>query len=404
MRARNAAIRKETLPPRVEPTAPEDDETRLPADEPGTEPLPHKVAIDLPLDVRNVALTILATLAAIAAIRLAAGLLIPLVICVLVAYALSPIASAIERRRIPRWAAAGLAVGLIVGGTVIAGYWFSDQMTRAINQLPDATARIRREIRELRNPDSPMQALGEAAENLEAAAAEATGDTPPPRTPPTPAPALRLRDSLVLGPTTLMGLSGQLLLLTFFVYFLLASGDLFKRKLVRLAGPTLSRRRVTVEAIDEINAVISQFLFVLLTSSAFVMLATWAGFRAIGLPNALVLAFIGGVLNVIPYFGPLVAAGIFLLAGFLHFESIEMAMLAAGLYVTITTLEDVLLRPRVLGRAARLNNPAVFASLLFWGWLWGTWGLLLGFPILMVTKVVADRVDQLKGVGELLGE
>jgi predicted PurR-regulated permease PerM len=124
----------------------------------------------------------------------------------------------------------------------------------------------------------------------------------------------------------------------------------------------------------------------------------------IGLSNALIWSFLGGILNIVPYFGPLIAAVVYLLVGFMQFKTMEMALLTAGLFVVVTSVEGNWLKPRLMSRAAQLNNVAVFASLLFWGWLWGAWGLLLAFPILMVVKVVADRVDQFKPLGELLGQ
>ena len=112
----------------------------------------------------------------------------------------------------------------------------------------------------------------------------------------------------------------------------------------------------------------------------------------------------GGVLNTIPYFGSAVAVGIFFLAGLLQFNQIDMALLTGGVFLLITTLESICVTPWLLGRTARMNNVAVFGGLLFWGWLWGPWGLLLAFPIMMVIKTVSDRVEVLRPLGELLGE
>jgi predicted PurR-regulated permease PerM len=81
-----------------------------------------------------------------------------------------------------------------------------------------------------------------------------------------------------------------------------------------------------------------------------------------------------------------------------------MAILTAGLYLLCTATEGLVLKPWLIGRGARMNNVAVFFSLLFWGWLWGPWGMLLAFPVMMVIKVVADHVEKLRPLGELLGE
>ena len=68
------------------------------------------------------------------------------------------------------------------------------------------------------------------------------------------------------------------------------------------------------------------------------------------------------------------------------------------------TLEGILLTPLLTSRAARMNAVAVFVGLLFWGWVWEIWGMLLAVPMLMIVKAVCDRIEDLKPVGELLGD
>ena len=75
-----------------------------------------------------------------------------------------------------------------------------------------------------------------------------------------------------------------------------------------------------------------------------------------------------------------------------------------GIQIVITSLEGFVLTPQLMSRSARMNPVAMFVGLLFWGWLWGAWGVVLGVPLLMAIKVIADRVDDLQGVGELLGD
>jgi predicted PurR-regulated permease PerM len=251
-------------------------------------------------------------------------------------------------------------------------------------------------------PAAPLDALGRAADNLEAAASEAAGAKPSPRG--SAWDGLGLRDWLVVGSMSIVGFSGQFLLLVFLVYFLLASGDLFKRKIVRLAGPELSARRTTVETLDDIRLTLERFTLVVIATNAIVGVASYFAFRSIGFANAGLWAVVGGLLNTVPYVGSAVTTAVIFLVGLLQYDRLDMASLAAGLFLIITTVEGMLLTPWWMGRTGRLNNPAVFTGLLFWGWLWGAWGMLLAYPILMVIKVVADHVDRFNAVGELLGE
>ncbi|HEX6216427.1 MAG TPA: AI-2E family transporter, partial [Vicinamibacterales bacterium] len=196
----------------------------------------------------------------------------------------------------------------------------------------------------------------------------------------------------------------QAILLMFLVYFLLASGELFKSKFVKLSGDRLSQRRVTVQMIDEITAKIGRYVFYQFWSGALVGVVTWLAFWALGMRYAGLWGVAAGVLNCIPYFGPTVVMGASALAALLQFKSLVLAAGVAGASVAITSLEGFLLTPIFLGQAARVNSVAVFVSVMFWGWMWGMPGMLLAVPILMIVKTVADHVESLSTISELLGE
>ena len=353
--------------------------------------------------VKSSALAALLVLATLVLLQLAAGVVVPFVLAVLMAFALNPIVRAVERVIRSRAIAAGLTVLALLAAVLGSVYALSDDAALAAEHLPEATARLRDRLRDLHQGSAaPLGALGRAADNLEAAASEAAGAKSAPRT--SAWDGLGLRDWLVVGSMSIVGFSGQFLLLVFLVYFLLASGDLFKRKIVRLAGPELSARRTTVETLDDIRRTLERFTLVVIATNAIVGVASYFAFRAIGFANAGLWAVVGGLLNTVPYVGSAVTTAVIFLVGLLQYDRLDMAVLAAGLFLVITTVEGMLLTPWWMGRMGRLNNPAVFTGLLFWGWLWGAWGMLLAYPILMVIKTIADHVDRFNAVGELLGE
>ena len=113
---------------------------------------------------------------------------------------------------------------------------------------------------------------------------------------------------------------------------------------------------------------------------------------------------LAGVFNSIPYLGPVVVTGATAAVAFIQFGSIRMAVFIGSLALGITSLEGYLLTPWLTSRAARMNAVAIFIGLLFWGWVWNVWGMLLAVPMLMVLKAMCDHVDDFKAVGELLGE
>lgn len=178
---------------------------------------------------------------------------------------------------------------------------------------------------------------------------------------------------------------------------------MFKRKLVEIVG-TLSQKKVTVTVLEDIARQIEQFLIIQLATSGVVAVVTGGALWAMGLQQAALWGLLAGIFNSIPYYGPLLVTGGLAIVGFLQFGTIGMTIAVAGVSLLITTLEGLLLTPTLMGRAASMNQVAVFAGLLFWSWAWGIWGLLLAVPMMMVIKVTCDHVEPLQPVGHLLGE
>jgi len=145
-------------------------------------------------------------------------------------------------------------------------------------------------------------------------------------------------------------------------------------------------------------------MLMVLTTNLLVGLLTWIALLWVGLENAGAWAVAAGLLHVIPYFGPAVTAAVVGMAAFMQFESLSTALLVAGASLAIATLVGTFVTTWMTGRIARMNTAAVFVTLLFWTWLWGVWGLLLSCPITVIFKVVAQNVEHLQPVAELLGD
>jgi predicted PurR-regulated permease PerM len=365
------------------------------------------VVPDAQFNGTGLALATLAVLAVVTAAYFARGVIIPVVLGLLVSYALEPAVAGLARHRIPRALGAAIVLLLLCGGIGYSVFELRDEAVQALDDVPDAVRKIRRLIRDSRSSDGTVSQLNRAAQELEQAAAVAAGG--PQRLPGTTSvqivePALSLRDYLVWGPMSAAAIAGQIALLVFLVYFLLASGDLFKRKLVKLAGPSLERRKVTVKVLDEISQKIAQFLLHLVMVNSIVAAATAVAFWWIGMAHPLLWGLAAGVLNTVPYFGPMLVMVGSAAVAFVQGGSFELALMAGGLSLAITGAEGYLLTPTLLGQATRMNAVSVFVGVLFWSWLWGMWGAVLAVPILVVIKTVADHVEDLTPVGELLGD
>jgi predicted PurR-regulated permease PerM len=377
-------------------------EPETPAEERTAEPV-----ASVPVDVRSVALTVLAVLALIMVLKYAQAMLIPIVVGVLISYALEPPVAGLTRLRIPRPLAAAIVLIAVVGAGGRLLYGLRSQATAIIEQLPQAARRLRQTVESGPPRTSAIQQVQKAATELEKAA---TAAAPPPAE---PAGVQRVQveeapfnigDYIVWGSLSLATAAGQVVLVVFLVYFLLASGDLYRRKLVKIAGPSFSEKKITVQILSEIDRQIETFLGVQALTSAIVAVATWLAFRWLGVQQAAVWGIVAGVLNSIPYFGPVVVTGGTAVVAFLQFGTIEMALIVSGVALAITSLEGLLLTPWLTSRAARMNAVAIFIGLLFWGWVWGVWGLLLAVPMLMVIKAICDHVDDFKNVAELIGD
>jgi predicted PurR-regulated permease PerM len=367
---------------------------------------PPHVLLHMPQDVRSAAMGVLVVLAVLAVLKLASGFFIPLMIGIVFSYALFPLVDWLQRLRIPRALSAAVLILGILGGVGASVYSLADDANELIQSLPDAARKVRDALRSPKKQDTTLDTVQKAAAELQKAAEEAGGSTPPARGVTrviVEKPKFDLRDHLWSGTLGFASVVGQTVMITFLTYFILISGDTFRRKLVKITGPGLAEKKLTVQALDEINAQMQRYMMVQLVASIAVGLATGICFALIGLKHAAVWGVAAGVLNLVPYVGSFaVTAGAGLVA-FLQFGKADMALVVTGSSLLINTVEGYLLVPWATSKASSMNPVAVFIGVLAWGWLWGVWGLLLGIPILMAVKAVCDRVDHLKPVGELLG-
>jgi predicted PurR-regulated permease PerM len=217
-------------------------------------------------------------------------------------------------------------------------------------------------------------------------------------------PALAARDYLWEGWRRLVAGMGQLTVVLFLVFFLLVTGDLFKRKLVKIAGPTLTKKKISVQIMDEINRQISSFLRVQVITSAIVGVATGLVLWWFGVQNYVIWGLLAGLFNSIPYLGPIMVTGGLAFVTFTQFDDLQKTAYVAGATLAITSLEGWLLTPALMSRAAQMNPVAIFVGLLFWSWVWGVWGTILAVPMMMAIKAMCDRIEELQPIGELLGE
>jgi predicted PurR-regulated permease PerM len=385
------------LPP--ETSLPEDEHSRaVHGVESAGEPAPNRIS-----------LTVLAVLAAVFMLYWARAFFIPLMFGVMISYALSPLVKMMQNWKIPRALGAAILLIGIVGGIGFLAYSLSDEAVATVESLPDAVDKFSKALRKEQGAsDSAMHKMQNATSDLEQAARSIPTSEPTAPKGVTRVqiekPKFSIQDYLWAGMMGAAGVAGQVTIVVFLAYFLMVSGDSFRRKIVRISGPTFAKKKITLQAMDEITNHIQNYLLVQLFTSFVVGVVTWLAFLWVGLEHAAIWGIVAAIFNIIPYIGAVFGTIGIALVAFLQFGTFGMAIWVSGIALLITSLEGLLLNPLLTSRSSQMNPVAIFAGVLFWGWLWGVWGLLLGIPILMAIKTVCDRVEDLKPIGELLGK
>ncbi len=361
------------------------------------------------VDARGLALGVLAILASVYALSWARAFAIPLLLGIIISYTLYPLVAWLEAIRIPRVIGTVIVMASVVSALGFGVYSLRGQMQTIIEQLPDAAAKLSAGLAGMRLSEiGDMQKMQNAATQVEKAATQAAGGPVAQHQAATHVivdqPTFKLNTFLWKSSMGTLETLSQAAMVAFLVFFLLLGGDRFKRSLVRLAGSSLSRKKITVHILNDINRSIQKYLLMVLTTNLLVGLLTWIVFRWLGLENAGAWAAAAGLLHVVPYLGPTAIAVATAMAAYIQFNSLTMAALVAGASLAIAGVIGTLVATWMTGRIANMNSAAVFVSLMFWGWLWGVWGMLLSIPIIVIAKVVSQHVEQMHPLAELLGD
>ncbi len=358
-------------------------------------------------NVATVCLVVLSAVSAVFCLRYAQAVMLPFVLGLLVFYVLDPVVSWISGLGVPR-ALASFALIVLLLGTAVGGmYLLRGQAVDLLERLPEAMNKARDSIEAHRGGrPGAVAKVQQAAGELQHSASEAAGAAPSKGVTRVQIeePLFGAGEYLWNGSLGLMWFIGQTITIICLVFFLLASGDLYRRKLVEVVGPRLSRQRLTVLILNEIDRQIGRFLLIQLLAGTFIGVIVAVSLWFLGVNQAAMWGVLAGVLNLIPYFGAIIVTVALALVAFLQFGDMKMVVLVAGVTLFVTTLDGLLIKPVLTSKVSRINNLAVFVSLLFWGWLWGALGMLLAVPITMVLKSICDHIEELKPISHLLGE
>lgn len=322
------------------------------------------------------------------ALRLGAGLLLPIVIACLFALLLDHPVRAMRKRGIPSAIGAAAVVFGTLGVLVFAGAKLSGPAIELVESAPNTLRKAQARIRQITRP------IQRAADRVEQAT-ESTAAGQPPTVQIKP-PGLLQRISTSSAPIVATTLT-----VLFLTYFLLATLPVFRAKVAKLIG-TRSGAKNMEELLTEIEVQMSRYMLINTLTSLGVGLATWGFLALVGLPNALLLGVVAFFLNFIPYAGALVTTALVGMAALVALDDTGRVLIAMGGVAAINLLEGNLVTPHLIGKTLPLNPVAIFVSLIYWGWVWGPVGTLLAVPITVMLQVIFSRVERLHPVAVLL--
>ncbi len=202
-----------------------------------------------------------------------------------------------------------------------------------------------------------------------------------------------------LAPTQDFVIGGGTVLVLLF--FLLASGDLFLRKLVTVL-PRFEDKKTAVEISRQIEHDISRYLFSICVINLFFGAAIGIAMVFLGMPNPLLWGAMAGLLHFVPFLGAVVGMTVVTLVAAITLDGAGAILLVPATYFGLNIIEEYVVVPLVLGRRLMLNPVVLFVWLIFWGWLWSVPGALMAVPLLAIMKIVCDHVEPLGAIGEFI--
>ena len=337
-------------------------------------------------------LTTLVVLAALYTIHFARDLLLPITAAYFLKLVLTPLV-----RWLRRWGGVPEALGaaLVLGVTLAAAGLTVYQLIGPANDWLARAPKILREASsELRAWKKPVENLSRAAEHVEAMTEVSAGN----ETRSVEVRGPRLTSLLFESTSDFVAAAVATLVL---LYLLLASGDLFLRKAINIL-PRLEDKVAAVDLSRELERNVSSYLLIVSLINFGLGLVVGVCMHFLEMPNPYLWGMVVAVLNFVPYLGPLASVFILTLAAYVTFEDIGRALLISGVYFGVNAIESYFVTPAILGRRMSMNPVAIFIAMMFFGWAWGIYGLLLAVPILAMLKLLCEHVEPLQAVSELI--
>ena len=340
-----------------------------------------------PLNIRSFALSAILLLLTVYSLKLASAFLIPVVLALLLNFLFASVIRELSRVRVPAPLGAGLILFVLLGTLGFSIYQLASPARDWMAKLPETAQDIERKL------SGVKQSVREATQEVDRLT-DLSGE----KTQKVEVQKSTLGQTL-LGPQEFVVGAGVVFVLLF---FLMASGDLFLRKLVTVL-PSFHDKKVAVEISRQVEHDISTYLLTITIINVCFGATVGSCMYLLGLPNPVLWGVMAGFLHFIPFLGAIVGISIVTMVALVTLESVTMITLVPATYLGLKLLEEYVVLPLVMGHRLMLNPVIVLLWLIFWGWLWGIPGALMAVPLLAILKIVCDHVQPLSPLAEFLG-
>jgi predicted PurR-regulated permease PerM len=272
-------------------------------------------------------------------------------------------------------------------------YELSTPVERWVSEAPKTLATAEARMKKL---TKPLERVRRTAEQVETAT---SGAAPPKAT-----------EVVVRGPGLVARVFGTtqrfvagLLEVLILLYFLLAAGDLFLQKLVKVL-PQLGDKRAAVQIARQAEASISTYLITALAINVGEGIVVTLALYLLEMPNAPLWGALVVMLEFVPYLGAVTITLILSVAALTSFDSVSHALLIPAAFLAINLVQGNLVSPLLYSRRLTLNPVALFVGLAFWWWSWGIPGAFIAVPLMATFKIFCDHIAALAPIGEFLGQ
>ncbi|MBO9203092.1 MULTISPECIES: AI-2E family transporter [Niastella] len=201
---------------------------------------------------------------------------------------------------------------------------------------------------------------------------------------------------------SILGMVGVIVLLPIYVFLLLFYKPLILNFLFEVFAEKHSVQ--VAEVLGEVKSAIQSFMLGLMIETAIVCTLNSIALMIIGVPNAIVIGVIGGILNILPYIGGVIAILLPVLMSLISQDSFSPILAIVISYTVIQFIDNNFLVPKIVSSKVQINALISIIVVLLGGLLWGFPGMFLSIPFIAILKIIFDRIEGLKPWGKLLGD